>query len=308
MSAPTLFRLLAVTALIGLPAPALAVPSGDVSTVEVLGSLGLEQAQQNSCIAVWVPVGNNMAISGMKWYNNDGTVAFPEVLVQSGTAEYPVALPDAFPVAVNVSGQSGAWSEVSFSELVGSLSGGLYVIFRVPEGAMVQADGAGGGPAVGYTVAAEGYPGWMSADGEDWAPVHPDFGFAVRPILVESSAAMMFKSASKPGAKEDNLAPGQTPTGVALLPTTLRPATPNPFNPQTTLSFSLRADRDVDLAVFNLKGELVKRLVSERMVAGEHSVVWDGRDHRGSSLASGVYFARFVAGDTAMTQRLVLVQ
>jgi flagellar hook assembly protein FlgD len=88
----------------------------------------------------------------------------------------------------------------------------------------------------------------------------------------------------------------------------LKPAMPNPFNPQTTLNFSLKADATVELAVFNLRGELVRQLLSERRSAGEHSVVWNGRDRSGSALASGVYLARFVAGDVVMTQRLVLVQ
>ncbi|MDP2323291.1 MAG: hypothetical protein Q8N51_04585, partial [Gammaproteobacteria bacterium] len=237
---------------------ALARPSEDLATVEVLGALGLAQARENSCIAVWVPVPEGMSMTGVKWYNNDGTVAFPELLAQSGTADYPVALPDAATVATAVTGSSGGWSEVTFSAPVGSMSGGLYVIFRVPDGAQAHADGPGGGPAIGYTVAAEGYPGWLSSDGEDWSPVHADFGIAVRPLLVAGSAGMMFKSGRTPGGMKDDPSAAE----IAALPqiTTLHPATPNPFNPQTTLRFSLREAATVDLAVFNLKGELIRRL------------------------------------------------
>lgn len=285
---------------------ALAMPSEDLATVEVLGALGLARAQENSCIAVWVPVPEGMSMTGVKWYNNDGTVVFPELLVQSGTADYPVALPDAATVATAVTGSSGGWSEVSFIAPVGSMSGGLYVIFRVPDGAQAHADGPGGGPAIGYTMAAEGYPGWLSSDGEDWSPVHPGFGFAVRPMLVAGSDGMMFKSGRAPGwIKDDPSAPE-----IADLPriTTLHPATPNPFNPQTMLRFSLREAAMVDLAVFNLKGELIRRLVSAGMDAGEHDIIWDGRDRGGMALASGVYLVRFVAGDVSMTQRLLLIQ
>lgn len=291
-----------------VPALAAAEPTADVSAVDVLGSLGLAQSQQSSCIAVWVPVADDMAIGGIKWYNNDGLTVFPEVLVQSGTADYPVALLDAATVAANVTGHSGAWSEVAFSSSVGSASGGLYVIFRVPAGSQAQSDGAGGGPALGYTVAAEGYPGWMSADGEDWSPVHPDYGFAVRPILVEGGGAMMFKSSRSAGGMNEPPADGQMPSSALPTVTVLRPAMPNPFNPQTTLSFSLKEDTMVDLAVFSLRGERVRQLVSERKSTGDYSVVWNGRDQIGSALASGVYLARFVAGDVVMTQRLVLVQ
>lgn len=296
-------RIVAALFLLAGPGFVAAQPTVEVSAVPILGSMGLARTQESSCIAVWVPVGDKMAITGIKWYNNDGTAVFPEVLVQSGTADYPVALPDAVPVASNVAGQSGAWSEVAFSSPVGSASGGLYVIFRLPSDAHARADGVGGGPALGYTHAAEGYPGWMSADGEDWSPVHPDYGFAVRPILTADSDALMFKAARPGGGAKSDEAAGQVPAV-----TMLKPAMPNPFNPQTTLSFSLKEDATVELAVFNLRGELVRQLLSERRSAGEHSVEWNGRDRSGSALASGVYLARLVAGDVVMTQRLVLVQ
>ena len=64
----------------------------------------------------------------------------------------------------------------------------------------------------------------------------------------------------------------------------------------------------VDLAVFNIRGELVKHLVSAPRGPGEYTVMWNGQDRSGAQLASGVYFARFVAGSVTMTQRLVLVQ
>jgi hypothetical protein len=231
-------------ALLLVPLLAMAEPTADLNAVEVLGSVGLAQAQENSCIAVWVPVADDLAMGGMKWYNNDGLTAFPEVLVQSGTADYPVALADAATVATNVTGPSGAWGEVTFSSTVGSSNGGFYVIFRVPAGSQAQADGAGGGPALGYTVAAEGYPGWMSADGEDWSPVHPDYGFAVRPILVEGGSAMMIKSGRAAGGMKDPATGEQSPSPALPTVTVLRPAMPNPFNPQTTLRFSLKGVAD----------------------------------------------------------------
>lgn len=285
---------------------AAAVPSEDLAAVEVLGALGLAQAQENSCIAVWVSVPEGMSMTGVEWYNNDATVAFPELLVQSGSADYPVALPDAATVATAVTGSSVSWSEVAFSAPVGSMSGGLYVIFRIPGGAQALANGPGGGPAIGYTAAAEGYPGWLSSDGEDWSPVHPDFGFAVRPVLAAGPAGMMFKSGRSPGGIKDDPSPPEIAALTRI--TTLHPATPNPFNPQTTLRFSLREAASVDLAVFNLKGELIRRLISAGMDAGEHEVTWDGRDRGGMALASGVYLVRLIAGDVTMTQRVLLIQ
>jgi hypothetical protein len=296
-----------LSALLLVAAPAWA-DSAPASGPKVLGALGLAQSAHNSCIAVWIPIADIMAISGIKWYNNDGLSSFPEILVQGGSPEYPVALPDGLPVAVNVNGQSSAWSEVEFSCAVGSSSGGLYVIFRVPDGASAISDGAGGGPALGYTDAASGYPGWMSSDGVEWEPLHPNFGFAVQPVLVPGTSGTTMKARGKIGPTEGQPAEGLAQPAAVNFVTALSPASPNPFNPQTTLKYSLRESGHVDLAVFNVRGELIKRLVSEQKERGEYAVVWDGRDRDGAALASGVYFARFVAGDVAMTQRLVLLQ
>lgn len=281
------------------------VSADETQSVNVLGTLGLSQSLENSCFAIWVPVPNNMAISSMKWYNNDGTVSYPEVLVQSGSPEYPVALPDAQSVAIDVVGPSSDWGEVTFSSLVGSASGGVYVIFRVPEGVSVTAEGAGGGPALGYTTAASGLPGWLSADGIDWEPLRPDFGFAVVPVLVPGAPGITLKSGGRGGAAGK---PSAGALVVTSYTTSLEPASPNPFNPETTLRYSLREAGDVNLAVYNLRGELVRMLVHDHQNAGAYSVTWDGRSRDGAPVASGVYLARFAAADVVMTQRLVLVQ
>ena len=88
----------------------------------------------------------------------------------------------------------------------------------------------------------------------------------------------------------------------------LSPAIPNPFNPQTTLRFSLVQEGQVDLAVYTLRGELVKVLVSQPMSAGTHDVMWDGRNANGMTMASGVYVARLVSGSVTTVQRLTLVR
>lgn len=282
-----------------------AIASGDPE-VNVMGTLGLSQSFKNSCFAIWVPVPDNMAISSMKWYNNDAMVIFPEVLVQGGTPDNPVALLDASAVAAGVVGPSSGWGEVLFSTLVGSTSGGVYVIFRVPDGVATTAEGAGGGPAIGYTTAGSGFRGWLSADGIDWEPVRPDFGLAVQPVLVPGAPGMTLKSGGRSGATGGKADLGSLAT--VSYPTSLEPASPNPFNPQTTLKYSLRDGGEVNLAIYNLRGELVKQLVHEQKSPGAYSVVWDGRGRDGVAMASGMYLARFVAADVVMTQRLMLVQ
>lgn len=282
--------------------------AADPSQVKVEGALGIARSLDNSCIAVWIAVPDNMAISGMKWYNNDGTIPFPQVLVQSGRPDNPVDLPDAVPVAENVFGESSDWSEVDFNQDVGSFSGGLYVIFRIPADMSTTARGAGGGPAIGYTLAGSGVPGWMSPDGQEWEPLHQAYGFAVQPVFVVGNGDLLLKSAGKIEGEGGDLPTDGNVPNPQIYPTTLHPAYPNPFNPQTELKFSLHESSQVDLAIYNVRGERVQDLVSAPYEPGEYSVVWDGRNRNGARLASGVYFARFVAGSIAMTQRLVLIQ
>jgi hypothetical protein len=293
-----------------LTVQALAAPGGNPATVRIDGSIGLSLALENSCIAVWVPLGENLAITGVTWYNNDGTSAFPEVLVQGGFANRATSLEGAMSVATNVVGESSGWSELTFAQPVTTDNEGLYVIFRVPAGTNAIAEGAGGGPAIGYTQASTGCTGWMSADGEDWMQIHPNFGLAVLPTVAMAEPGMAAKSnASATNRSKDSEALGaDTNQEVAIEATGLNQASPNPFNPRTTLSFTLTTEESIDLAIYSIRGELVRHLLSERRGAGLHSVDWDGNDERGAGVASGVYVARFMAGPVNMTQRLVLVR
>jgi hypothetical protein len=88
----------------------------------------------------------------------------------------------------------------------------------------------------------------------------------------------------------------------------LLPARPNPFNPVTTIGYSLREDADIEMAVFDLTGRRVRTLVSGPAYAGDHEVTWNGLDSRGFRVASGVYFYRLRVGDAVETRRMVLVK
>jgi hypothetical protein len=76
----------------------------------------------------------------------------------------------------------------------------------------------------------------------------------------------------------------------------LRHAAPNPFNPRTTLAFELPAPAWVRMAIYDVRGRLVRVLVDESLTSGSHVATWDGRDRRGGDVASGTYFARIDAG------------
>ncbi|MFO7607660.1 MAG: M6 family metalloprotease domain-containing protein [Candidatus Krumholzibacteriia bacterium] len=85
-------------------------------------------------------------------------------------------------------------------------------------------------------------------------------------------------------------------------------AAPNPFNPSTTISFHLAEPARTELAVYDLGGRLVARLVSGHLDAGDHAVRWHGTDDRGGRVSSGVYFTRLTAGAVVDTRRMTLLK
>jgi len=85
-------------------------------------------------------------------------------------------------------------------------------------------------------------------------------------------------------------------------------AFPNPFNPQTTLRFATGQVGAVRVAVYDVRGRLVRDLVDEVLGAGEHVVRWDGRTDGGIAVPSGVYFCRLVAGDVRQSIKLMLLK
>jgi hypothetical protein len=85
-------------------------------------------------------------------------------------------------------------------------------------------------------------------------------------------------------------------------------AAPNPFNRGTTIRYELHQAGKVDLAVYDLLGRLVTRLVQGHEDAGPHQVEWRGVDSAGTSVSSGVYLCRLETATVKETQRVLLVK
>ena len=81
---------------------------------------------------------------------------------------------------------------------------------------------------------------------------------------------------------------------------------PNPFNPSTTITFTLPSSGRATLTVYSLTGQKVRGLLSGNLGAGAHSVVWDGKDDGGRTLSSGVYIALLRMGSTASSIKMTL--
>ncbi|MCP4545155.1 MAG: T9SS type A sorting domain-containing protein [bacterium] len=83
---------------------------------------------------------------------------------------------------------------------------------------------------------------------------------------------------------------------------------PNPFNPTTTITFDMPATGKVDLAIYDVTGRRVATLVQGMVEAGSHEVIWQGRDDRGVSVASGLYFSRLISGGELHTRKMLLLK
>jgi len=89
---------------------------------------------------------------------------------------------------------------------------------------------------------------------------------------------------------------------------TLEPNYPNPFNPSTTISFSISEPSWVRLSVFDITGREIARLVDKELQAGRFSVQWNALSTSGGMIASGLYLARLQAGSSSAVQKMIVAK
>lgn len=102
-----------------------------------------------------------------------------------------------------------------------------------------------------------------------------------------------------PVSNNDNVNPVVTGLGANY---------PNPFNPNTTLSYSIKERGHVKIDIYNLLGQKVKTLVNGVMTAGAHTVSWNGMDDNRRPVASGVYFYKMQSGTYTNTRKMILMK
>jgi hypothetical protein len=171
---------------------------------------------------------------------------------------------------------------------------------------------------------------WLALGGFSWLTITPETGTLAAGDSVEISVEMD-GSVLPAGSYDINLEvmsndPG---TPVVTLPVhvvvdstvtitglddqvpgvyQLHPNYPNPFNPTTTVRYDLPAAQDVKIVIYNVRGEEVRVLVDQHQMPGRHEAVWDGRNSRGESVASGVYLYKIVAGKFVNTRKMTLLK
>ena len=107
-----------------------------------------------------------------------------------------------------------------------------------------------------------------------------------------------------------------TPATAVAVETAITPSAfvlganyPNPFNPATTIPLTLPAGAsEVDLTIYNVLGQPVRRVWAGSLAAGAHQLAWDGRDTQGQLVAAGVYWYRLQVDDQTSTRKMVKIE
>ena len=102
---------------------------------------------------------------------------------------------------------------------------------------------------------------------------------------------------------EEDLSSGQIPESYGL-----EQNYPNPFNPSTTITFAVPEASEVTLAIYNLRGQLVRTLVSDQLSAGNHRVTWNGMDIQGNQVSSGVYLYQLRTAAFSQVKKMSLMR
>ena len=113
-----------------------------------------------------------------------------------------------------------------------------------------------------------------------------------------------------PYLRYPNAVPNDDPT-TSLVSSTgavLHTAYPNPFNPSTTISFDVTNNEKVSINIYNVKGQLVKNICNQMYDKGYHSIIWNGKDNKGTQCGTGVYFYKMQAGKDTQTKKMMMIK
>jgi hypothetical protein len=140
----------------------------------------------------------------------------------------------------------------------------------------------------------EGYPDvilefWFySVTGNPWG-----FGVGIDEIVITGTPATSIEGVEEGTGLPQDFA--------------LAPPYPNPFNAGTTIRYQV-PQAQVQMDIYNVRGQLVRTLVQGQVPAGSHIQTWDGRDTRGAEVESGLYFCRLQSDHVSLTRKLVLLR
>lgn len=147
-------------------------------------------------------------------------------------------------------------------------------------------------------VIAEGVPDTTFIDQELPAG---DYHYTVIGVFTNGSTNMLITEINVPTSIDEH-------TEFHPFTTKLLGNHPNPFNPDTMIRYSVNQDSRITIEIFNIRGQLINLLVDDFHSAGDYSVVWDGKDEKGNTAASGIFFYRMKAGRYTSTRKMIMMK
>ena len=85
-------------------------------------------------------------------------------------------------------------------------------------------------------------------------------------------------------------------------------AYPNPFNPTTIISFTIHEKSEVELIMYNIKGQKINNLINQVLIKGDHTITWDGKNSNGEEVSSGLYLCRLRIEDQIISKKLMMMK
>ncbi len=189
----------------------------------------------------------------------------------------------------------------------------LAATYLVPDGLLQWSPDAADVPDLaGYRVYRSSVPGFVpdagSFVGTTTDTTYTDVGLATGTWYYVVTAADDHGNQSTPSNEAQLQAAVSAVGDNTPLAFRVSRATPNPFNPSTTIHFALAEAAPATVRIFDTRGRQVRQLLSESLAAGPHTKVWDGQDDQGHPLPSGVYLARVVAGAEHGVIKMILAK
>lgn len=265
---------------------------GAIAKTTCSGILSLAPIPEGGAIAFVVAAAGD--VDGLQWFNNDENVVFPHVSVVEGESESGYAPGRVLAVVGDVSGPSQEWGTLEFGESIQSSTGLYYVVFELPPDAVYERVGVGGGPGIGYFIDEAGRGAYLlSGGGADGR-----FLGTGAVALIGGGGA----EKSMPGKSGGTMGMDVGLKGPRLW------TWPNPVTSSVELSFVLNRDGPYNLAVYDMRGRLVRHVASGGGSAGECTRIWDGTDNAGRRLGAGVYYARLLAEGAIRAQRMTILR
>jgi len=95
---------------------------------------------------------------------------------------------------------------------------------------------------------------------------------------------------------------------ASVIPVSLNSNYPNPFNKTTNISFSNAKAADININIYNSKGQLVRTLLNERVAKGDHQVAWDGRNNSNEDCGNGIYILKLMSGNIVNSRKIMMLK